>query len=218
MISLKVNGDYKMKILTTLLCTFMTSLSFAASVTVPAFDIDFHLDKDAYQIDFELEMACRYEKFVISDSAQFEYTYKKVPLTIKFLETQNGLTRVRLENQSEQKHKLTGFFKSNKQCQTYMNFFLIDRKYATGWANQMDRPIRLGIFEHSRLQEEKTFDVQKLKNLIEEKKLSFNYKDVGSQINVKFAFDDIPSRSMSTYMGRSTARNPETQMPYPLQN
>jgi hypothetical protein len=192
--------------------------SSAASVTINSFNLDFTMDTDAYELDFSLEMACRYEKFVISDSSQYEYIYEKVPLKITATKIAgSSLSAITVSNTQKRKLKISGYFKSGKECQTYLQFFVKDKIYATGWANQFSRPIRLGHFDHSRLAEEKTFNFNKLNDYMGNKKISFNYKATGRQINVRFAFDDVSTTSMSSYLSRSTAEDPKTGMPYLLQ-
>jgi len=206
-----------MKTALVLLFLALSSSSLAASVTVRAFDLNFTMDTKAYELDIELEMACRYEKFVFSDSSEYEYTYKKVPLKITKRKVAGSLSEITVSNLKTRKHTMTGMFKSNKECQTYLNFFVKDKRYAVGWAGQFDRPIRLGIFEHSRLAEDKYFDIDKLRDQVEDKKVSFNYKPVGRQVNVRLAFDDISTTGMSTYLSQSVAADQKTGMPYLLQ-
>jgi hypothetical protein len=205
-----------MKKLVLLLCILSTHSVLAASVTVEQFNLDFLMDTSEYEVDFELTMACRYEKFVISDSSEYEYTYKKVPLKITKKKLDRNTSRVRVSNTRDQKLVLKGMFKSNKECQTYLEFFFKSKKYSVGWANQFDRPIRLGVFEHSRLAEYKTFDINALRDTFENKLVSFIYKPVSSQVNVRLGFDNLPSRGMSSYLSMSTAIDKNTNMPYRL--
>jgi hypothetical protein len=207
-----------MKLLLLLLLSITSTASLAASITVNPFDLKFTMNTDAYELDFSLEMACRYEKFVISDSAQYEYIYEKVPLqiTVKNIAGSEE-SQITVSNSQKRKLKLSGYFKSGKECQTYLHFFVNDKIYASGWANRLDRPIRLGHFEHSRLAEEKIFDFNKLNDYMGNKKISFNYRSTGRQVNIRFAFDDVSTTGMSSYLSQSAAENPETQMPYRLQ-
>lgn len=205
-----------MKKLILLFGLLLSQSIFAASVTVEKFNLEFLLDTSEYELDFELTMACRYEKFVFSDSSQYSYTYKTVPLKITKKKLSSDTSLIRVSNPRDQKLVLNGMFKSGKQCQTYMNFFFKSKKYATGWANRLDRPIRLGVFEHSRLEEYKTFDIDSLRDTFENKKVSFFFKPVSSQVNVRLAFDDLPTRGMSTYLSTSTAKDKKTNMPFRL--
>ncbi|OUR95518.1 hypothetical protein A9Q84_16935 [Halobacteriovorax marinus] len=207
-----------MKISVLLLALFLSFSTFSASITVEPFDLEFNMDTNAYELDFELEMACRYEKFVFSDSSQYSYTYKKVPLKITKKKISRNLSRVTVSNTSKRRLDLTGFYRSNKQCQTYLNFFVKDKIYSQGRTNSFDVPIRLGVFEHSRLADHKVFDFEKLEEVFQNKKVSFNYKYNGRRMYVRLAFDDISTTGMSTYLSTGASANPETKMPYLLKN
>ena len=196
-----------------LLCTFSIQ---AASVTVDKFDLEFYLDETKYELDFSLEMACRYEKFVISDSSEYEYFTKKVPLKVTSKKITRNESLITVSNKSRAFLKLDGIFRSNKQCQTYLNFFIKSKIYSIGWADLYHRPIRLGVFEHSRLEDYKTFDINALKDIFENKKVSFNYKESSRQFNVRLAFDDISTTGMSTYLSSSVAKDPKTGKPFKL--
>ncbi len=205
-----------MKKLISIISLFTCSISFAASVTVNPFELEFYLESDSYEVDFELEMACRYEKFVIGDSAKFEYKFEKVPLLIEQEKMGNNLTKITLQNVSKRKLNLDGYFRSNKECQTIKRFFLKSKLYSIGWANQFHRPIRLGIYAQSRLAETKTFNIQKLVDEIGNKELGFIYRPVANQVNIRFAFDRIQSTGMSSYLMGTAYQDPSTRMPWPL--
>lgn len=202
-------------------CIFIMALaisfsSFGASVSVPKFEIYILLNTSEYELDFKLEMACRYEKFVIGDSAQYEYKTKTVPLNITKKKINDIESIVTIKNESKRILELTGFFKSNKECQTYLEFFIKSKLYSIGWANQFHRPIRLGLFKQSRREEFKNFDIKKWTDLISNKKLSFLFRPVGSQVNMSFAIDDIKAPGMSSYLRQSVAKDPRTGMPFAL--
>lgn len=202
-----------------LVLIFLSSFNlYAATVTVEPFELEFTMNTKAYELDFELTMACRYEKLVWSDSSQYNYKYKEVPLKIKTKKISNNESIIIVSNKSRQTLSETGYFRSNKGCQTYLNFFVKDKLYSIGWANQFHRPIRLGVFEHSRVEVNSVFDINKLKDIFENKKVHFNYKYVGRQVNVRLAFDGVSTTGMSTYLSQSVAGNSETEMPYPLKN
>jgi hypothetical protein len=208
----------KKYILMALFVLSSTAMAGSASVRVEKFDLEFYMDTSKYELDFELEMACRYEKFVISDSSEYEYIYKDVPLTIKKKRVSSKKSLITVSNKENRELKIGGFFRSNKGCQTYLNFFIKSKKYSIGWANQFNRPIRLGHFVHSRVEYRKTFDIAALKNIFEDKEVSFNYKPVRSQVNVRLAFDGVSTTGMSSYLFTSTAIDSETDMPYVLRH
>jgi hypothetical protein len=203
-----------MKLFAVLIAILPFSYSFGASITVEPFSIKFLLDTESYAPDFKLEMACRYEKFVIGDSAKFEYKFKEVPLIIKEKILINGLVEIELTNNKKRFLEVTGYFKTGKECQTITELFLKSKVYSIGWANQFNRPIRLGIYKQSNLSETQYYDSQKYKDLFGNKELGFIYSDLPSQTYVKFSIGKIPYESMNTYARMMVPLNPETKKPY----
>lgn len=195
--------------------TLLSLNSFAASVTVESFELPVLVNTKKYELDVSIVMACRYEKFVISDSSEYEYTYKEVPLTTSSKKQSDQLSLVTIINKENRTHKVSGLFKSNKGCQTYLNFFLVDKKYSLGWASQFHRPIRLGLLEHSVVKSDSIFNVAALADLFAYKKLSFTYRATHSNnVNVIFSLDDEPLRRMSSTFRTSVLKNELTGMPH----
>lgn len=205
-----------MKYLSCITLLLFSFSSFSASVSVMPFSFVFYAKNDSYEVDFKLKMACRYEKFIVSDSSQYEYFYEEVPLIVEQIELINGLTKFTIKNTQNRKLNLGGFFRNNKECQTIQNFFLISKKYSIGWANRFDRPIRLGLYEQSRLEQEKVFNIQKIYSKINNKELGFIYMPTGFQVNIRFGFNRVSSTGMSSYLSTTAYENKETGMPYPL--
>ena len=190
---------------------------FTASVTVAPFDLRVLVDTSHYDLEVELTMACRYEKLVISDSAEYEYKHLPVKLQIKEEKLTNGLSEVRIINSKKRILEQTEWYRSNKGCQTYFELFLKDKIYTTGFFNEFSRPIRLGFLEHSRVKEVSEFDLNWLFDTFNNKKLSFNYKNNGYSVNTRFALDDISTTELSTFLYMNVALDEETGMPYRLQ-
>ncbi|MFT6633250.1 MAG: hypothetical protein ACJAS4_003220 [Bacteriovoracaceae bacterium] len=204
-----------MKLIVALFAILPFSYSFGASITVEPFSVKFFLDNEAFIPDFKIQMACRYEKFVIGDSAKFEYKFEDVPLIIKETKLSNGLIELELINSKRRFLELTGYFKTNKECQTTTEFFLKSKIYSIGWANQFHRAIRLGIYKSSNLSENQSYDIQFYKDLFEDKELGFIYSgNLPTQTYVKFSIGKLPYESMSTYARMMVPLDPETKKPY----
>ncbi len=195
---------------------FISNLASAASIVVNPFEIKFLMDVDSYELDFELTMVCRYEKWEWGDSAKYEYTYKEVPLKFTKKKIKDNLWEIALINRERESLKLSGIFKSGKECQTYQNFFLVSKKYSKGWANQFHSPLRYGLFEYSRLSENKVYNENIVRDIIENKELGFVYTPHSSQVNIRLSVDGIGIEGMSSYLFGSASVNPNTGMPWPL--
>lgn len=185
--------------------------STAATITADAFKFSVLTNTDEYDISADLTLACRYEKFVISDSSEYEVTFKEVPL--KITKSKNKVT---FENQTQVEHEIKGYFKANKGCYAISNFVVKSKKYAVGWANQFDRPISLTIYESSKPMEYASFDANKIIDVVANKSVNFIYKAVGNQVNVKMEFGGVVYNSMSTFANASAYRKTGTNFPYPL--
>ncbi len=199
-----------------ILMILMTSATFAASVTVPKFEIRFLLDESLYKLDFTLKMACMREKFVISDSAQYEYKTQTAEIVFKRKKLKNGLTEFIFSSPRTQKVTMRNSWYSEAECRTYENFYLVSRKYRSGYGS-VDKPraIKLGIFEHTDTETTKFFDVDGYRDLLEEKELHFVYKE-GYRVRVSFAIDGEIYDRMGFYSSTSVAADPDTGMPYEL--
>ncbi len=185
--------------------------SLAATITAQPFKFTVLNNTKDYDISMELTLACRYEKFVISDSSQYEVFFKEVPLKIS---SKNGRTTI--ENQYPVEHEVTGIFKSNKSCYSISSFIVKSKKYSVGWANQFSRPISLKIYENSPAREYSEFDASELVELVADKEVKFVYKASSNQVIVKMSFDDEVYRSMSTFASTTVYRFEDTNFPHPL--
>ncbi len=200
-----------------LLMALMISYSaFAASVTVPKFEIKFLIDDSLYDISFKLTLACRYEKFVISDSAQYHYEFQDVEFDFKKKKLASGLTEVRFINSRVQKLEMRRPYFADKECQTMEKFYISSKKYRSGYGS-VDKPrkITLGVFNHSRFAEFKTFEVEHYRNLFEGKELSF-IMEPGYRTYFAFALDGEIFDRMSFYARIHVPNDPDTGLPYEL--
>lgn len=205
-----------MKIFFTFIVLISVSSSYAASITVQPFKIKFLINTNEYELDFKLQMACRYEKFVIGDSSEYEYKFKDVPLLLKAQKINSEISEITFENKVQRELEVKGFFKPNKACQTITEFFIKSKLYSIGWANQYNRAIKLGIYKQSRLSEVQYFDSKVYNDLFSYKELGFIYNNRSSQTYVKFAIDAVAYDSMSTFARIMVPLDPNTNKPYLL--
>ena len=198
--------------------TFLIFMDFAiaATVKVEPFEFKFLVAENSYDINFSLELMCRFEKTVFGDSAKFEYKYKEVPLSVSKINRGTELVEVTITNPSLLTLSQTEWYRSNKECGYIQKFYLTSRLYSIGWADQFDRAIELGLYEYSRLDENAVYPIKKLKDKIENKELGFTYRAVYNQVNIKFSIERTPVREIGGSLGTTAYRNPESNMPWPL--
>ena len=194
---------------------FIAQFSWAAQVRVEPFLTTFFVDIDHYQVEFEMQMMCRYEKFIIGDTAKYEYFFKEVPVNLEVVENQSELSEVRIFLNKKQECKLGGFFKKNKECAFSFKLFLVDKIFAYG-SGLPKRPIKLGVYDSPFFAEDVTFKEQDLEKLLYNKELSFIYDSNPLQVNVYFSIDGRIYDRMSSYAFAYVARDPQTGMPYRL--
>ena len=199
-----------------ILVLFLNLVVQAASITVEPFKINFFVNDQAYELDFKITLACRYEKFVFGDSAQYEYKYKELPIAIAQNKISSSITHFSMSLNKLVKHELTGYFKHNKECQSIIELFLIDKKYSTGFLNDFKRPIKLGFYKQTRLEEFKSFEIEHIKNLLENKVYGFKYDPGYNNLWVYLTSDGEIVNRMSTFARMQVAKDPQTDMPFKI--
>ncbi len=196
-------------------CLLILSINtFAASTTVNPFSIEFYTNKDTLNIKATLTLACRYEKVVWSDSAEYNTEYKDIDLKVTNKDQRNGLTKHTLSLSKKQYLEVTGIFKPTKECKSDIKFDLNDAKYSIGWANQFSRPISFSFWNTKSYSSDDTvFRPSTLRSQIEDKVFSFKYTPVHSQVNVSLLAD---GENVTQILGTNVALNKNTNMPYRL--
>ncbi|WP_372654560.1 hypothetical protein [Halobacteriovorax sp.] len=203
-----------MKVFKVFFLLLLSVNTFAASTTVNPFSIEFYTNKNTINVKAKLTLACRYEKVVWSDSAEYNTEYKDIDLTVSNKDQRNGLTKHTLSLTNKQYLEVTGIFKPTKGCKSEIRFDLNDANYSIGWANQFSRPISFSYWNFKSYSSDDTiFRPTTLRDQIEGKLLSFNYTPVSSQVNVSLLAD---GERVTEILGTNVALNKETNMPYRL--
>jgi len=191
--------------------------SFAASIEARPFEFEFTAPQDQFEAKAQLQLSCRYERFVIGDSAEYNTTRKSYDLDIQTTKLDKRI-RYNVSLTSTISHEVTGLFRPNKECAGQVKLNLNDKNYAVGWAGRVGTPISFLIETPSYRYNEghSNLDISEVLNIIENRHVNFRYKPVpGLQVNIWVLFDGNTHRSL---LPTSAAINPDTNAPYLLQN
>lgn len=195
-----------------LLCCFASSTLYGASTTAAPFEFEFTAPLNRMTVIATLNQSCRYERIVWSDSAEYEVSTKSYPLVITIREF-NGEEHYRVSSPVERYHEVRGIFRPTKECKSELTVEFFDKNYAIGWAGQMERPLKFSVATNHYYQEgDQEFDPSKVLDLLEKKVIEFYYVPVASQVNVWLTANGLKLPNAPI----STAKNPKTNMPYPL--
>lgn len=189
--------------------------AFCATTTARPFSLNFYTPKGQIDVSAKLRQTCRYEKFVIGDSAEYHSESKNYDLT-PVIDEQAGSTLIQISLEQAKTMELTGLFKPNKECMSELMIELRDSRYAIGWANQMKRPIsfKLRTAPYA-FERDSQLDMTEISTLLNNQLVEFDYHSVpGLQVNIWTLIDGKRVGSISPI---SAAIDPKTQMPFPLQ-
>ena len=193
-------------------CCLASSTLYGASTTAEPFEFEFTAPLNRMSVKATLIQSCRYEKIVWRDSAEYEVTEKTYPLSIH-ITSLNGAEIYKVISPVSRYLEVRGMFKPTKECKSELKLEFIDKNFAVGWAGQMERPLRFSVATDQYYQEgDHEFDPSKVLDLIENKEIDFYYRPVSSQVNIWITADGLKLPNAPI----SSAKNPKTNMPYPL--
>ena len=199
-------------LLPAIIITLSLGKATAASITVSPFELEFIFEPETMMVSGELELSCRYEKIVFSDSAEWVISTKKIPLSIKISKVAND-RRVRLALKDRQYHEVKGTFRPSKECRADITLTFTDTLYAR--SNQIIRgkrePIEFKYVESQRyLSGNNHFEAKKL------------FEDF-SHHEIRVQFDDFQTFFHTYLINRhkkldhtAVSKDPATSLPYKL--
>jgi|GEM_PF-2088470 hypothetical protein len=203
--------------LITLTFILIPAIGFTASIEARPFDFEFTAPQDLLDVNAQLQLSCRYEKFVIGDSAEYNTTRKSYDLDIQATNLDERV-RYRISLTSTLSHEVRGFFRPNKECAGQLKISLNDNNYAVGWVGKVSTPISFFVQTSAYRYNEghSSLDISEVLDVIKNRHVSFRYKPVPNlQVNIWVLFDGSTHRSL---LPTSAAINPETNAPYLLHN
>ncbi len=201
-----------MKYYLIIFCCLASSTLYGASTTARPFELEFTAPLDRMTVIATLIQSCRYERIVWSDSAEYEVSTKNYPLSIHISRI-NGEELYKISSPVERYHEVRGMFRPTKECKSELKVEFIDKNYAIGWAGQMERPLKFLVTTDQYYEEgDQEFDPSKVVDLISHKVIDFYYLPAASQVNIWLTGNGLKLPNAPI----SSAKNPKTNMPYPL--
>lgn len=194
---------------------FSSFSTFAAQTVAKPFKFEFYAPTNKLNFQAELQQSCRYEKIVWGDSSEYNTEFKNYRLPIKSKKLGNGLTRFSVELDKRKTLSVDGIFKPTKGCMSNLELKILDANYAVGWAGKMSTPITFKLTTNDFYRGGDTvLDISDILTKVEDRELSYQYKDVGgNQFNIALLID---GSKLSNLFIKTAAKNKKTGMPYRL--
>ncbi|MEE3078888.1 MAG: hypothetical protein VX341_06095 [Bdellovibrionota bacterium] len=190
-----------------LILTFVSMSIFAADSIIPTFKFSFTMPKDAHHVIGEIVQNCRYEKFVISDSAEYINDYRTYPLKVKKIEQADNDLFI-IENNKRRYHEVTGWYKPTKQCNARIEVKLESAIYRAWIPN---RAISFSFREQDHYKENAYLDISEIYEQLDSNHMTFKYQtNGGNQVNILL----LTNGANEYWPPQSAAKNPATNMPY----
>ena len=150
--------------------------SFAASISLSPFEMRLDIQK-GFTLAGEVELACRYEKFVFGDSAQYETFYQKpVPLDIK---VESGLgsdfNRVLITNKKELYFEYDELFKFGEECRASFKVHFFSKDYSLGHTIHPEKPVTFTLWKgfYDYQEGDQVYDLEKMRRYLHNTTYSF---------------------------------------------
>jgi hypothetical protein len=146
-----------------------------------------------YKIEAYIELACRKEKWVWGDSAQYEtFTQDPKSLIVK-VENKGNLETITLINSSVMYYEYDRFFSSGEECRASFKVLFISQKYAMGYGYNPSKPVTFklwkGFYDYQR--GDQFYDLNKMRKYLDNTTYSFVEKRYqNSHINIWIKQDD----------------------------
>ncbi len=192
-----------------------TSLTLkAASVTVPPFKLELELQV-GYQVNGEIELACRYERFVFGDSAQYEtFTKAPSPLLVESSRLNGQFQKITIKNLKPLFFEYDRPFKYGKECRASYRVEFISKDYALGYGTNPLKPISFvlskGFYDYQ--EGEQVWDLGKIKDYLHNTTYSFSQRATRDALIIRI-LQDGHEASTSPWVHRAVF-NPQTGAPY----
>ncbi len=198
-----------------LFAAYLTLFSIqAASITVHPFELEFDL-QEGYSVDGEVELACRYEKFVFGDSAEFE-TFYQAPKKLKVKVTKGqGFNKVALINQDKLFFEYDGLFKYGKECRASFEVNFVSDHIAKGHGRNPREAVSFklwkGFYDYE--EGEQVYDLDKMKKFLHHTTYTFTQKKFTNLIHIRILQDGREAQT-NPWVEKAYL-NPATGKPYP---
>ncbi len=204
----------KAAIILSIVFTFVGS-AMAASITVPRFEMEFLLQKN-YEVNGKISLACRYEKFVIGDSAEYETFYGPEQKLVFKVISEGDFNRVKLTNNQDLYFEYDRLFKWGKACRASFDVVFSSTKFALGHGSSPDKAVSFKLWKGTYDYEEgdQIYDLNKIGKYLDNTTYSFSETLVGDRYLSVRIFQDGEEADTSPWVEKAYI-NPETGKPFP---
>lgn len=198
------------------LAYLISSETQAASITVLPFKMTMEV-QNGYQVKAQIDLACRYEKFVLSDSAEYEVFYQEpVQLGVSVKEDQGtGYKKVVLENNQKLYFEYDNPFRYGKECRASYKVFFESENYALGHTIKPKNPVLFTLWQgfYDYQEGNQVYDLEKMRKYLDQTTYSFteNYSPKDFVI-IRILQDGREART-SPWVEKAY-KNPKTGRPY----
>lgn len=189
----------------------------AASISVAPFQMTMDV-QEGYAITAEIELACRYEKIIFGDSAEFETFYqtpKKLKVKTKKI---GGMQEVTLINDSKLYFEYDRLFKYGKECRASFTVNFTSEKYAVGMGMRPYRAVNFKLWKgfYDYQEGDQVYDLSKMEKFLHKTTYTFTQKNFDSMMHIRILQD---GREAETNPWVETVHyNPATGKPYSPKN
>lgn len=187
----------------------------AASITVYPFEMELLIQK-GYDLKGQVELACRYEKFVLGDSAQYE-TFTKGPVKLRIEREDEGeFKRVRLVSKNRLYFEYDEYFKYGKECRASFKVIFYSEKYALGHTIKPKSPVSFTLWKgfYDYQEGDQVYDLNKMRKYLDQTTYTFTERTTSQNYYIIRILQDGKEAQTSPWVEKAYL-NPQTGRPYP---
>lgn len=197
-----------MKNIFPLLIILYSLSSHAESITVAPFSFSLYKSQDHLEIRPKLSLICRYEIWIFSDSAEFEYKSVDISL-IESHKVETALTKITFRTDTSHRLVLSGVFKPGKECRAELHLDFEDKKHVIG--RTIRKNIQFSHFLKTRFESGDSYlVVNDLTQNFEGRLFNLTYVPWSPRVHVELYADDERINVLGVEM------NPDSKYPYEL--
>lgn len=188
----------------------------AASITVRPFKLEMEVQK-GYSVRAQMDLACRYEKFVLSDSAEYE-TFYQGPVTLGVKEKNTSGTDfkvVTIENKRELFYEYDNPFRYGKECRASYKVFFESDNYALGHTIRPNAPVTFTLWQgfYDYQEGNQIYDLEKMRRYLDQTTYTFTEDFKPRNFVIIRILQDGREAKTSPWVEKAY-KNPATGKPY----
>lgn len=203
-----------MKSFFTLCFILVAHTAFSASVTVLPFSMVLDLQKD-YELTAQMSLACRYEKLVFGDSAEYETFYKEADiLKVSYNDLGNGFNQVVIRNPEKIKFTYNHPLIYGEECRASFKVNFTSLRYAKGHGLKPKEPVSFQLWKgfYDYQEGNQTYDLNKMRKYLDKTEYSFSEQKTANALIIRILQDGREAHT-SPWVERAIL-NPQTGLPH----